>query len=179
MELLYVWVKEYRNIKNQGFNFNPRYHFTYNPDNNELSLDEHPDAALPAGFFGENITNVTAIVGENGTGKSGLLDRINKYNRFVFAQDENYLKIYSIYGKLVIYSDMEIEYKIPCKYEHCNSNNDSHIPNITILYAPQNPQAIIEASRHNLRAIRFDKNNIGNQVTFVTNYTKNHNNYTF
>lgn len=74
MELLYVWVKEYQNFKNQGFNFNPRYHFTYNPDNNELSLDERPDAALPAGFFGENITNVTAIVGENGAGKSNLIN---------------------------------------------------------------------------------------------------------
>lgn len=28
MELLYVWIENYKNIKNQGFNFSPKYSFS-------------------------------------------------------------------------------------------------------------------------------------------------------
>jgi hypothetical protein len=27
MELIYIWIKDYKNIKEQGFNFNPDYYF--------------------------------------------------------------------------------------------------------------------------------------------------------
>ncbi len=71
MELVYLWVKEYKNIHKQGFNFSPRFHCEYDPDTNELTIDENKDY-IPD-FFGENI-NVTAIVGKNGSGKSSVLE---------------------------------------------------------------------------------------------------------
>ena len=36
MELVYLWVEEYKNIKNQGFNFSPRFEFHYDKDSKKL-----------------------------------------------------------------------------------------------------------------------------------------------
>ncbi len=71
MELVYLWVEDYKNIKNQGFNFSARFRCNYNKEKNELTIKENDDYI--ENFFGENI-NVTAIVGKNGSGKSNLLD---------------------------------------------------------------------------------------------------------
>lgn len=70
MELVYLWVEEYKNIKNQGFNFSPR--FTCKYENGELTIEEKKDYVS---IFPENI-NITAIVGENGAGKSSLIEEI-------------------------------------------------------------------------------------------------------
>jgi predicted ATPase len=71
MELVYLWVEDYKNIKKQGFNFSPKFHCEY--DGETLTIDENDDY-IP-NFFGENI-NVTAIVGKNGSGKSSLFESI-------------------------------------------------------------------------------------------------------
>ena len=39
MELIYLWVEEYKNINNQGFNFSPRFECEYDKDTNELKLN--------------------------------------------------------------------------------------------------------------------------------------------
>lgn len=88
MELVYLWVKEYKNIKNQGFNFSPRFECEFFPkydkdgklkDNCELKITPKDYVSI----FPDNI-NITAIVGENGTGKSRLLcailDNVNEHN---------------------------------------------------------------------------------------------------
>ncbi|WP_321312427.1 hypothetical protein [Halarcobacter sp.] len=32
MELVYLWVEDYKNIKKQGFNFSPRFEYEYKKD---------------------------------------------------------------------------------------------------------------------------------------------------
>ena len=73
MELVYIWVEDYKNIQKQGFNFSPKFKCHYDEEKNELTIDENDDY-IPD-FFGENI-NVTAIVGKNGSGKSNILNVI-------------------------------------------------------------------------------------------------------
>jgi predicted ATP-dependent endonuclease of OLD family len=73
MELVYLWVDKYKNIKDQGFNFSPRFEFEYIQEKNELVLNKENKEYVS--IFPENI-NVTAIVGENGSGKSSLFEAL-------------------------------------------------------------------------------------------------------
>lgn len=69
MELVYLWVEKYKNIKNKGFHFSPR--FTCKYENGTLTIDKtEPE---PINIFPSDI-NITAIVGENGSGKSTILE---------------------------------------------------------------------------------------------------------
>ncbi|RXJ65400.1 hypothetical protein CRV08_15235 [Halarcobacter ebronensis] len=82
MELVYLWVEDYKNIKKQGFNFSPRFKCAFKDeydengklkDNCELIIEENKDYVS---IFPENI-NITAIVGENGAGKSSIQSLLN------------------------------------------------------------------------------------------------------
>lgn len=70
MELVYLWVEDYKNIHKQGFNFSPRFRCEYDADKKELTINENKDYI---NIFPDNI-NVTAIVGENGSGKSSIIE---------------------------------------------------------------------------------------------------------
>jgi predicted ATP-binding protein involved in virulence len=90
MELVYLWVEDYKNIQKQGFNFSPRFRCEYDEEKNELNITDKDEMgeSYTKNFFGDNI-NVTAIVGENGAGKSSVLEllpygEIPKTNKLVF-----------------------------------------------------------------------------------------------
>ncbi|MFA9372804.1 MAG: AAA family ATPase [Poseidonibacter sp.] len=90
MELVYLWVDKYKNIENQGFDFSPRFRCSYDKETEELEVIDKEETKEPyiKNFFGENI-NITAIVGENGSGKSRILETFTKtYSTFLFY-DEN------------------------------------------------------------------------------------------
>jgi predicted ATP-dependent endonuclease of OLD family len=72
MELVYLWVEDYKNIHQQGFNFSGRYRCDYDGEN--LTIEENNEYIH---IFPENI-NVTAIVGENGSGKSSIIELIKQ-----------------------------------------------------------------------------------------------------
>ena len=70
----YIWFKDYRGFKNQGINFSSEYEFKYDPDDGKYGSVSFKDnrSEYIEGFFGKNI-DVTAIVGQNGIGKTSLL----------------------------------------------------------------------------------------------------------
>ena len=104
MELVYLWVEEYKNIHHQGFNFSPRFECSYDEDTNELTIDEKENYVS---IFPENI-NVTAIVGENGSGKSSVLNNliqiIYKINN---KKQKQYIIIYSKNSETFYQSNVE------------------------------------------------------------------------
>lgn len=79
MELLYLWIEDFRNIKKQGFDFSSEFKFevvSKNESQGNLLLGYElfitPNENYVELFDG-NIVNVTGIVGKNGSGKSSLL----------------------------------------------------------------------------------------------------------
>ena len=66
MELKFIWIKNYKIIKNLGINFNHSDEHKFEYDGTNLKLIPNQKSVLD---FGENITGVTAIAGKNGTGK--------------------------------------------------------------------------------------------------------------
>ena len=77
MELVYLWVEEYKNIKKQGFNFSPRFTCTY--ENGTLVIDKKEPE--PINIFPNDI-NVTPIVVENGRRMTVILSRQTIYPSF-------------------------------------------------------------------------------------------------
>lgn len=105
MDLLYIWIKEYKGLKNIGLNFSNQFKFTLESDFQlNISMVENyiPD------FFGSNITNLTALIGENGSGKTSILrfmmDLVNDgsfYNR-----DKPFIAIYKDKSNFYFYSSI-------------------------------------------------------------------------
>ncbi|HBA69942.1 MAG TPA: hypothetical protein DCZ40_11390 [Lachnospiraceae bacterium] len=69
MKLIYVWLENYNDkIVNQEFLFSPEFKIHYDNDWNELYISRNKDYIRA--FYGENVLDVAAIVGENGAGKT-------------------------------------------------------------------------------------------------------------
>ncbi|WP_232463473.1 AAA family ATPase [Tumebacillus avium] len=78
MEILYLWIKSYKMIHEVGYNFSGLYRFSYDAQMEILHLQinqHHIDGFFEVGKerLGAELTNLTAIVGQNGTGKSTVL----------------------------------------------------------------------------------------------------------
>jgi len=109
MELLYIWIKDYKNIQNQGFNFSPRWWFEYDVISGILNIDDIIEDVI-GDFFGNNIANVTAIIGENGVGKSNLFEFIlSKLKDKTGFWDDEFIIIFkdSNKGKIWLHEDLE------------------------------------------------------------------------
>ncbi|WP_310555391.1 AAA family ATPase [Flavobacterium sp.] len=94
MRLAAVYIKEHFLFKEQTINFGGKNIYSFepnpkNPDKIEITKTVNPD--FIDGFWGENISLVSAIVGENGAGKSNILDILkNNYEKILILIYEDY-----------------------------------------------------------------------------------------
>lgn len=101
MELLYLWVRKYKNIEHQGFNLSSK--VTFETIVNSQEDDDTLNVTLTYlqnekhfSLFPSNIIDVKAIIGENGSGKTNLLEAIldfflgrrNKFKGFLVTSDK-------------------------------------------------------------------------------------------
>ncbi|RZJ87946.1 MAG: hypothetical protein EOO20_14870 [Chryseobacterium sp.] len=75
MQLAYIWVSDFRNIENQGYNFSSKEIIHYDHLRNSLTIETNPNYIQQ--FFASRIYNITGIVGQNASGKTNLLELIN------------------------------------------------------------------------------------------------------
>jgi predicted ATP-dependent endonuclease of OLD family len=125
LEILYIWIKDYKGIiTEQGINFSSEYRFDYNVIDETLKCEIN-DFHI-SNFFIQSkeivIKNLNAIIGENGVGKTSILDFI-KYNL-----SEG---IYSVkYDMILIFKDSRSK-KIKIRYSSkLTISNISDIENI-------------------------------------------------
>ena len=123
MELVYLWVEDYKNIHKQGFNFSPKFECEFKDDRTlTIKSKEHIK-----NFFSDNI-NVTAIVGQNGSGKSNLLNLIFNENigkkAFMIIKNDARFRVYGVELDKMKYPNNTIEESQikDTKFE-CNSLN--------------------------------------------------------
>ena len=76
MQLDYLWINDFRVLKNVAVNLSTQVRYSYDKDLRQLSFISTPNPLKD--FFGKNITEVTAFIGKNGVGKSTFFDFINR-----------------------------------------------------------------------------------------------------
>lgn len=120
MELLYIWINRDKNgvFREQGINFNNKCQFNFN--GNTLSYEIEDDYLEDVDFYksnieGKGVSQVTAFVGENGVGKTTLLNQIfacgvinhntgdfkGKYPEWETVQVFRFGKVIKVYSNLV------------------------------------------------------------------------------
>ncbi len=133
MEFVYLWIEKYKNIENQGFNFSPRFTCKYDENSKKLNINENKDYVS---IFPKNI-NVTAIVGENGSGKSSVILFLMKK---VFNKDYNksadvaFFFIVDIKGQLVLYKDNIHKIENPIRQYYLYENDNKKIVNDAMFF---------------------------------------------
>lgn len=105
MEILYLWIRNYKNITKQGFNFGGELLFQYENGTvdavrNTLHISGFFNIFPEIGKYPTEISNVSGIVGENGTGKTNFLDFLK------------YLKNHDTEDYILCYKDGNGEYYI-------------------------------------------------------------------
>jgi len=96
MELVYLWVNGYKNLNRKEFNFNTDTVFEFTPefeDKDEKVIGGilklvSSDAHGLEDFFGSNL-KITGIAGENGVGKTSIMEVLEKF--FFFPHSNQYL----------------------------------------------------------------------------------------
>jgi len=114
MELLYIWIDNFRSIKQQGFNFGGKYTFSFDCENDKLFCEEN--SLFIKDFFGSKIKNVTALIGKNGSGKSTFLDFIKlNISADIGGTNLSYLCLFKIEGReeIFIYNSTRKKLKLP------------------------------------------------------------------
>lgn len=78
MEVVYIYMKDYLGLKEKEYNFHENYKFSFDKNLKEISMKE-TEIKIPENFFGEKINSINAIIGENGKGKTRILNFIYEY----------------------------------------------------------------------------------------------------
>ena len=166
MELVYLWVDKYKNIENEGFNFSPKFECSYDGEN--LTITENKNYV---NIFPDNI-NVTAIVGENGSGKSSIFEIISTFSYQDSLDKKSFLVFFN--GKSFEFKQSsclsKLTFKIvnKTKYKHGDSNMSRTIDTLyfgnelsTIFNNTKMKQ--IESYHGEINAFKDDKYDLHNQ----------------
>lgn len=199
MELIYIRIGKYHNIHNQEFNFSNKYSCTLDENsiiNIDMKQNEIPEdffqlsTSRSADYSAHNVVHITGIIGENGTGKSSVLDYIiEKVSSFInekvhnLEEDEQFLVIWKekqtcyVYSKSIVVNDVIIN--APNLTHKKQNNNDkplnsmhkiiyySHIFDAKKAYPP-NPRLIDISTNHLLnRSENYRLSEIKKQLNLI------------
>ncbi len=97
MELLFFWFNDdYRTLRNCGLSLSSRFLFSFNKNDAkkkfELDITTNPD--YTESFFSDNILDITAIIGDNGVGKSNILELISDFLTIDYLFFQNWVSAF-------------------------------------------------------------------------------------
>ena len=84
-ELIYIWINQDANgcFHQMGFNFSPLFNISFNVTQRALCISETRDINI---FHQNNLLNITAIIGENGTGKTTFMQYLTSLSNIPFSE---------------------------------------------------------------------------------------------
>lgn len=111
MQLLFLWVKKCDYLQyNSGFTFSPEYNFEFLQTSGRNELKITPNKSYIINFYGKKISEITALVGENGSGKTTAAHVFAQYGGALQAipKDEDlanreFIQVYKVNGRIRIY----------------------------------------------------------------------------
>jgi hypothetical protein len=147
MQLEYFWIGSFINIENQEFNLGGKFLYSsIRISENEYQVSRLENSHFVNNFFkvkGHGFSNITAIVGENGSGKSNTLDFIRGIinNRFIgnnWGRRSVLIDFVAIFtdqkGDIFVMSNLDgITFSFNFKY---SSLSQSSVDFFTIYYSP-------------------------------------------
>ncbi|WP_404275833.1 AAA family ATPase [Exiguobacterium undae] len=95
MKLEFIWFKKYKKLKNFQSNFGSKYEYKFEEGLKSIFVEENSNYIDDYFYEGnDKQLNISAIVGENGVGKSTILDFISDFIKNRLKNDE-YIFIFS------------------------------------------------------------------------------------
>lgn len=127
MILSYLWINNYKNIKDCYYNFDNNYTFVLEDEQKIIiKKNKYESDFLYADF---NTSNVTAIIGENGTGKSNMYDFMKEVYTLKRIQSK-FILVYRENNDVIVYrfnfnKEVEVINETECTVQIINSGFSS------------------------------------------------------
>lgn len=172
MKVCYIWVDKFRNLQNFGINLSSEHEFHY--EKSTHSITRINKNKLPDNFFYDGISDVSAFIGENGSGKSNCIELICmvlkggksrvKSDFIIITEDDGYFTTHQ-----------KISNKIPAAYNNFEASNERYdrgVNGINVIYfsnISDDRQLNFEKSVSNISINSRDHQTIkfSNQISFI------------
>ncbi|MFD2914784.1 AAA family ATPase [Psychroserpens luteus] len=119
MELLAIYIDNHFLLqKSEYFNFGGAFIFDFKLIDDKLIIDKKENPKFIKNFFEDRISNISAIVGNNGVGKSSIMRVLNR------ESDHNIISIYVDGENIIIKDQAGIEFNTNFEYENYGNEHE-------------------------------------------------------
>ena len=167
MEILAIYIEDHFLYKEPIYlNFGGRFIFKFNKEKDYLKITKENNINFIEGFYSKGISNISAIVGNNGVGKTSLMRVLNQEPK------SNALAIYGEGGKIFVQNATKNKIEWDFDFENIN-HEESPFPlyysNVLDYTLKDFNSPISESNRINDSLSDFYYDNILRQVFFLNN----------
>lgn len=118
MEILAIYIDNHFLYPNSVYlNFGGKYLFSFSKEESQIHVSKHTNEQKTTNFYNSSITNISAIVGNNGVGKTSLMRILNQEPK------SNALSIYLNDEKIFIQNTLESSLDCDFDFESINSDD--------------------------------------------------------
>ena len=119
MELLALYIDNHFLLqKPEYFNFGGTFIFDFKLIDDKLNIEKKENPKYIKNFFGDNISNISAIVGNNGVGKSSLLRVLNR------ESEHNIISVFFDGEDIIIKDQSNIAFKTNFEFKIYGNNHE-------------------------------------------------------